>query len=230
MNYKKRVISLKGQDTYSTNTYSRLASTIAGLDDEITVDVNNNTSIIFRNKFKLKFEMGTYTNTFAMSMIYGDQTTEISRTITFGNIVISLAKNEECIDFKIRLSGTSAPYFNFNVLMFTFANLDAWAFAYNAGTTARPFATTQALKNANDNVNIGIALNRFPYVYNSQSTSFDLLNNKLFVSNGLITATATTLFDTSTLVGDQLYPIGTKVFYAIDDNTLMEVDDIENQS
>lgn len=230
MNYKKRVISLEGQIATYTSTYSKLASKIAAFDDEIVVDAEEDNTIVLRNKFKITFDIGTYSNTFKISIKYGDQTTEISRTIHFGSIVISLAKNEECIDFKIRLSETSAPYFNFDILMFTFTNLDAWAFAYDAGTTARPFATTQALKNANDNVNIGIALNRFPYVYNSQSTSFDLLNNKLFVSNGLITATATTLFDTSTLVGDQLYPIGTKVFYAIDDNTLMEVDDIENQS
>ena len=229
MNYKKRVIPLEGS-IYSVSTFSRLASAIAALDDEIVVDAEDAQTIVFRNKFKFKFESSRYNNAFEMSMIRGDQQTTISEQFSFGSMVISFAKNEECIDFKIRLSGTSAPYFNFNALMFTFTNLDAYVFAYNDGKTARPFATTQLLRNVNDDTSIGMALKRFPYVYNSQSTSFDLLNNKLFVSNGLITATATTLFDASTLVGDQLYPIGTKVFYAIDDNTLMEVDDTENQS
>ena len=223
MNYKKKVIP-----STIVDSYSQLASTIADLDNEIIIDTNDNTSIIFRNKFKLKFESGYYSDQFKISMIYGNQTTVIYNQFTVGDIVISFAKNEECIDLKIKLSGVSAPYFNCDILMFTFTDLDAWTAAYNTGTTARPFATIQSLKNANDNVVIGTALNRLPYIYNSQSTSFDQLNNKLFVSNGLITATATTLFDTSTLVGDQLYPIGTKIFYAIDDHTLMEVDDTEN--
>ncbi len=223
MNYKKKVIP-----SAIVSSYSRLASTIADLDNEIIVDVEDNTSIIFRNKFKLKFETGYSDSQFKISMIYGNQTTAIHDGFGIGNIVISFAKNEECIDLKIKLSGVSAPYFNCDILMFTFTDLDAWTAAYNTGTTARPFATLQSLKNANDNVVIGTALNRLPYIYNSQSTSFDQLNNKLFVSNGLITATAATLFDTSTLVGDQLYPVGTKVFYAIDDHTLMEVDGTEN--
>lgn len=223
MNYKKKVIP-----SAIVSSYSRLTSAIADLDNEIIVDVEDNTSIIFRNKFKLKFESGYRSGQFKMSVIYGNQTTVIYDEFAHGDIVISFAKNEECMDLKIKLSGVSAPYFNCDILMFTFTDLDAWTTAYNTGTTSRPFATLQSLKNANDNVVIGTALNRLPYIYNSQSTSFDQLNNKLFVSNGLITATATTLFDTSTLVGDQLYPIGTKVFYAIDDHTLMEVDGTEN--
>lgn len=218
MNYKRKRIAAT-----VVGVSSDFAAAIAAIDDDLEVAQDNTSTVVVREKFRIKLESGYYLHTFKLSVTYGTQTVVISEMLPDGNLVVSLAKNTDCIDLQFRCSNTAEPYFNADLLFFTSGAADAWCYGVNADANSRPFALASTLRSAGSSVTLGSAVNRLPYTYDPESVSFDSLAGKVFVSSDLITASYSGLIDVSTVTGGQLYPVDDRVFYALDSHTLIEV-------
>ena len=56
-----------------------------------------------------------------------------------------------------------------------------------------------------------------------KSANIEMTERKVFASGGIKQFEVLKMCDCSTVTGDQLFPINGKQYYAIDNNTLMEV-------
>lgn len=64
---------------------------------------------------------------------------------------------------------------------------------------------------------------RLPYVAKADITEIDAIADKLIVKDGIKYSSISKVYDASTVTGDMFYPVGNKIYYAINNNTLMEV-------
>lgn len=92
----------------------------------------------------------------------------------------------------------------------------------NAASTTRNFALDTQMFNISGE-QVFTAPSRLPYIAKSDITEIDVIENKIIVQNGIKDGAIAQSFDTSTITGDMFYPVGDKVYYAVNNNTLMEV-------
>ena len=90
MNYKRKRIAAT-----VVVVSSDFAAAIAAIDDDLEVAQDNTSTVVVREKFRIKLESGHYSQTFKLSVTYGTQTVVISEMLPDGNLVVSLAKNTE---------------------------------------------------------------------------------------------------------------------------------------
>jgi hypothetical protein len=92
----------------------------------------------------------------------------------------------------------------------------------NSTSTTRNFAFDTQMFNISGE-QVFTAPSRLPYIAKSDITEIDVIENKIIVQNGIKNGAIAQSFDTSTITGDMFYPVGNKVYYAVNSNTLMEV-------
>lgn len=92
----------------------------------------------------------------------------------------------------------------------------------NSPSTTRNFALDTQMFNISGE-QVFTAPSRLPYIAKSDITEIDVIENKIIVQNGIKDGAIAQSFDTSTITGDMFYPVGNKVYYAVNNNTLMEV-------
>lgn len=92
----------------------------------------------------------------------------------------------------------------------------------NSASTTRNFALDTQMFNISGE-QVFTAPSRLPYIAKSDITEIDVIENKIIVQNGIKDGAIAQSFDTSTITGDMFYPVGNKVYYAVNNNTLMEV-------
>ena len=94
--------------------------------------------------------------------------------------------------------------------------------SYNAATT-RNFATNTQLYDLSDNSQGKTIAKRLPYVHDGSSVNIAKIDGKVILSGTQRAADIDGVLDCSTITGDMLYPSGSKTYYAVDDNTLVEI-------
>lgn len=92
----------------------------------------------------------------------------------------------------------------------------------NSMSTTRNFAFDTQMFNISGEQAF-TAPSRLPYIAKSDITEIDAIADKLIVQNGIKSGTIDQAYDVSTITGDMFYPVGNKVYYAVNNNTLMEV-------
>lgn len=206
-----------------------ICSAIAALSDDIAV-INDGTGINIKNKFQLIMSEGQsyYIN---LSISYGENVWnyENNSGITvnaYGVYVLSCtvqaAVNNNCLNIKIGNYNSEDPYFNLDFL-FVFASEDVFGANINAGNTARPFAAGTTLYTAATKIQDYTAVRCLPYTYNSSSVQIEKTNRKVFIKGGTRQFELSSMIDCTNVIGAMQYPIAGKRYYAVDNNTLMEV-------
>lgn len=203
---------------------AQVAEALASSSDNITLLDNGQTGVLINGKFKIVISVGSwarlkfttsYSNiTFADVEIY-ISTSDVHSTIT-------LAENDNCINIKFKESDVVDPYFNYDMLFIFSDNIDIFGHYYARGSS-RVFATSEKLFNSNTGEWDLNTVNRLPYVYSDVSTAIEMINNKVLVKGGIKQIQVPLVWDSSSITGDQLFPIDGKQYYAFDSNTLMEV-------
>lgn len=230
MSYLKQTFSTVDRTTLAKN----ICSTIAQMSDDITL-TENELGIIIDNKFRLIFTPEP-ANVYQMYMTvsYGENTWDLSDSNRNGIQVndygiatrstnVTIAVNSSSVNIKFKNYSTSDPYFNWDLLFVFSNNADIFIFSYNSQANQRPFATSLNFYNAATKSQEFTIVNRLPYVYSLGSTNIEMIEKKVFVIGNNRQAECSGLCDCSTVTGDQLFPINGKQYYAIDNNTLMEV-------
>ena len=118
---------------------------------------------------------------------------------------------------------------DFNISIFYSQITGGAVCGYTAATpttsTTRNFAIDTVLYDCSSGNAVYAIPTRLPYQGDNDIRKIDYISNekKIAVLNGIKSAQVGDLIDCATVIGDQFYPIGSKVYYAINDNTLMEV-------
>ena len=207
MSYFKQVIKRSGADRDSFKT--QLANAIAAIGSDFVLLTGNEIGVMIRDTYKLVFTYGYYSG-IKFSIYYnntlydcGDNFEVVNSSNTETSLTMTAAVNDNVINMKFKQVGVADPYFNMD-LLFVFSTL---ADIYDVDAGARSVTSVNCL----------------PYVYSSSSTNIEMTERKVFASGGIKQFEVLKMCDCSTVTGDQLFPINGKQYYAIDNNTLMEV-------
>lgn len=227
MSYFKKVIKRTGADREAFKT--QLANAIAAIGDDFVLLTGNEIGVMIRDKYKLVFTDGYYSNGIRFNIYYNDVYYDLGNNFTVVNnsntetsLTMTVAVNDNVINMKFKQFGVNDPYFNLD-LLFIFSASDIYSSAVNNSSTSRDFAASYSLFDAASNTALYEVVHCLPYVYSSSSPYIEMTERKIIASGGIKQFEVLKMCDCSTVTGDQLFPINGKQYYAIDNNTLMEV-------
>lgn len=226
MSYFKKVIKRTGADRNSFKT--QLANAIAALGSDFVLLTGNEIGVMIRDTYKLVFTNGYYSNGIKFSIYYnntlydcGNNFEVVNSSNSETSLTMTAAVNDNVINMKFKQVGVADPYFNMD-LLFVFGTKNLFNVSYSSGNV-RPFSTLADMYDVDAGARSVTSVNCLPYVYSSSSTNIEMTERKVFASGGIKQFEVLKMCDCSTVTGDQLFPINGKQYYAIDNNTLMEV-------
>lgn len=204
--------------------------------DEVGVKINNKIKILISKTSSglaktIVFQVRNDTiDLFTVSV--GSQQGGTTELYQLFRMNFHIAINDNVFSLIIRNGATTSEnYFTANILMLTASN-GVTVVGYNqnatsassasAAATTRNFATDTTFWNLADNTQSITVCKRLPYSHESTNANIATLSDKILLLDSLRVGDVP-IIDCSTIVGDATYPFDGVTYYAIDDNTLMEL-------
>ena len=229
--------TVTGATAETTADYISLLISELSSETDITA-VSGENAVLIAGKLKLLFAASGVTQ-ITITAYIGSQNWEIgsihalngtsgSRTYRI-DFHIAANVNAKVINVKLKSFYTPANSANFNTdILYAITDLNTELFSFThisstSSSSTRNFATSQTLQRVSDKEAVYIVQNRVPYVHNSDTTKLDSISGKILTSGNIRADCISTMLDCSTVTGDMLFPSGSKTYYAVDDNTLIEV-------
>lgn len=213
--------------TQTADILTGLTSSIISMSEDFTAVSGETNSFIVKNKYKVTVNSANYGNGIQLSIVYGENTwttvsidAKVSDSVCIIKTVVAV--NDYCVNIKMAGGTNSSPYFNVDIL-FVFAGEDLLCINGNDKVGNLPFATKSPLYIASENRAAYTFATRLPYEYSSVSSDIERIKNKIILEGSVRKYSLSKFFDCSSIVGDQRYTVDDKQYYAIDNNTLMEV-------
>jgi hypothetical protein len=237
-----RTASEASSDVYETVTAQMVQDFIDALtaaDSRITELSGDETGVSINGKFKLILAAGSISGANTIVITIRNGSTDLascyvsvrsgSSSATQKNFKLDVHMfiSDNAFSLVLRNNNTSGANFNVNICAFTDTNSNTYVgytatTNYNAATT-RNFAADTLLFDLSDNSQGKTMLKRLPYVHDGSSVNIAKIDGKVILSGSQKSADIDGAFDCSTITGDMQYPSGSKTYYAVDDNTLVEI-------
>lgn len=212
--------------TSTADILTDLTSSIISMSEDFTAVSGETNSFIVKNKYKVTVNRGSNSE-IQLSITYEDNTWasiafNVETSNNYYNIKTVVAVNDYCVNIKMAGGTNSSPYFNVDIL-FVFAGEDLLCINGNSTVGNLPFATKTPLYIASENRAAYTFATRLPYEYSSVSSNIERINSKIILEGSVKKYILPKSFDCSFVIGNQLYTVDNKQFYAIDNYTLIEV-------
>lgn len=237
-----RTASEANSSVYETVTAQMVQDFIDALtaaDSRITELSGDETGVSINGKFKLILAAGSISlaNTIVITIRNGStdlascyvsvRSSGSSATQKSFKLDIHVFISNTAFSLVLRNNNTTNTNFNVNICAFTDTNSNTYVgytatTNYNAATT-RNFAADTLLFDLSDNSQGKTIVKRLPYVHDGSSVNIAKIDGKVILSGSQKSADIDGAFDCSTITGDMQYPSGSKTYYAVDDNTLVEI-------
>ena len=237
-----RTASEASSAVYETVTAQMVHDFIDALtaaDSRITELSGDETGVSINGKFKLILAAGSISGANTIVITIRNGSTDLascyvsvrsgSSSATQKNFKLDVHMfiSDTAFSLVLRNNNTSGANFNVNICAFTDTNSNTYV-GYTATThyniaTTRDFATGTLFYDLSDNSQGKTIAKRLPYVHDGSSVNIAKIDGKVILSGTQRAADIDGVLDCSTITGDMLYPSGSKTYYAVDDNTLIEV-------
>lgn len=237
-----RTASEASSAVYETVTAQMVQDFIDALtaaDSRITELSGDETGVSINGKFKLILAAGSISGANTIVITIRNGSTDLascyvsvrsgSSSATQKNFKLDVHMfiSDTAFSLVLRNNNTSGANFNVNICAFTDTSSNTYV-GYTATThyniaTTRNFATGTLFYDLSDNSQGKTIAKRLPYVHDGSSVNIAKIDGKVILSGTQRAADIDGVLDCSTITGDMLYPSGSKTYYAVDDNTLVEI-------
>lgn len=219
----------------AANTDAFLETVVEGIAQEITeaVRVEGELALLINSKFKMTFARSRNETIHITTQAEGNswQTSQEIQLATGSSysLKVKIAANSKAFDMKIRNCFTSETSLNFTADILCLIDGNDRCY-YGAGSQSalyyyasgdRVFATDSNLYICSENIRSAVLKKRLDYVY--ESLIFETISGKALTEGGIYKSTCESLKDSSTMQGDMVYPVDSKRYYTVDNNTMIEV-------